>query len=431
MNVSKPIEAVVLSVLVVLAGCSEAGGDRATAGGSPPAAPVAGRSEAGTADERAAKIVEEHARGVFFDRRPVVWQAQQIARASRPAADRLERVAVMDPAGFGQPLPALTIEVPIGWVARGGVEWDRGVECVGNTHAFRWSAASPDGFYEVSLLPKLSWQVQSAPGGIVPMNPCAAAPMATARQYLEHLVRSARPAAQVIAYRDRPDLVAQQQAAARQSGAPPSTGLRLEAGELLIGYVLQGQAMREAIVASVTFSELQGTIAAWSETGIALRAPDGLLDAALLERIRASGRYEKPWADQMLAWSRQHVERVNQHQISSIQQWHARRMREIDIAGMTARHRIRMDTIADIGRINDRIVAQTGATGERIHATTLDAIQEVQPWRDPSSGKQVDLSIHYANAWQLGDGRQFLTNDDTFDPNRDLGMAGHRLEPVR
>ncbi|HUD41023.1 MAG TPA: hypothetical protein VMR06_03395 [Dokdonella sp.] len=421
------------AMLAALAACSHPGGDAAQA--PPLAAAMAAAAPDGAghgmAGPAAGRIVQTHAKGLFFDRASIDRETQRRAQASKPSVDRLERVQVIDTAGFGEPLPALTIEVPAGWIARGGVDWRREVECIGNTHAFDWSAASPDGLYEVSLLPKLSWQVQSAPGGVVPLNPCPAAPMVSVRDYLEQLTRSARPDARVLGYRDRPDLVAQQAAAARQSGQASPTRLRHESGELLIGYRLQGQEMRESIVASVTFSELQGTIAAWSETGIALRAPDGLLDEALLERMRRSGRYEQAWAERMTAWSAQHVERVNQRQVASIQQWHARRMNEISLAGMAARHRIRMDTIADIGRINQQIVADTGATDARIHAATIDAIQEVQPWRDPASGRAVDLPIHYAHAWQLGDGRQFMTNDGSFDPERDLGVSGHRLEPAR
>ncbi len=420
------IHAFTWASLAVLAACSQAGSDAA-----PTVADRPVEAAYDTAVPAAGRIVQAHAKGLFFDRASIDRETQRRAQASRPSVDRLERVQVIDRSGFGEPLPALSIDVPSGWIARGGVDWRREVECIGNTHAFDWSAASPDGLYEVSLLPKLSWQVQSAPGGVVPLNPCPGAPMASVRDYLEQMTRSARPDARVLGYRDRADLVAQQEAAARQNGQGSPTRLRHESGELLIGYRLQGQEMREAIVASVTFSEWQGTIAAWSETGIALRAPDGLLDEMLLERMRRSGRYEQAWAERMTAWSAQHVERVNQRQVASIQQWHARRMSEISLAGMTARHRIRMDTIADIGRINQQIVADTGATDARIHAATIDAIQEVQPWRDPTSGRAVDLPIHYAHAWQLGDGRQFMTNDASFDPERDLGVSGHRLEPAR
>jgi hypothetical protein len=362
---------------------------------------------------------------VFFDRRPITAEVQKLAQASRPSADRVGRVQVMDTTGFGQALPALSIDVPTGWVPRGQVQWTREVECIGNTYDLRWSAASPDGLYEMSLLPRLSWQVESA--GIVALNPCPAAPMRTAREYLDHVMRTARPSARALSYRERPDLVA----ALNAGGSPPGSTLRIEAGELLIGYRLAQQEMRETLIAAVTFSELQGTVAAWTDSGFALRAPDGQLDFALAERLRASARIEQPWAEQMLAWSRQRVDELNQRQVRSIAEWHQRRMNEITTAGMLERSRIRQDTLAEIGRINERIVASRSATDARIHENFKDYIQEVQPWRDPASGQQVDLSIHYRHAWQLDDGRQFLTNDAGFDPNRDLGIGGRALQPVR
>jgi len=403
---------------IAMAGCTESGAGKAAVPTSAATAPSPVASP-----QAPAKVVEPHAQGVFFDSRVVSQEVHKIAQASRPSAAQLQRVQIVDPAGFGQPMTAMTIEIPSGWVARGQVEWDRNVECLGNNYAMRWSASSPDGLHEVSLLPRLSWQVESA--GIVAMNPCPAARITSAREYLEHMMRSARPTARVVSYRARPDLVAQQQA-----GGQASAGTHYEAGELLIGYRLGGQEMRETMVAVVTFSVLLGSTQATADTGFTMRAPDGMLDFATADRIRASARMERAWAEQMMAWSRQRVDTLNQQQVASIGAWHARRMNEITTAGILERGRIRQETIADIGRINNQIVASRAGTDERIHEKFKDTMQEVQPWRDPTSGQQVDLSIHYKHAWQLDDGRQFLTNDANFNPDRDLGIGAHQLEPA-
>lgn len=373
--------------------------------------------------QAAPNVIEPHAQGVFFDSRAVSREMQKIAQASRPSTAALQRVEIVDPAGFGRPMTAMTIEIPVGWIARGQVEWDRNVECLGNNYAMRWSASSPDGLHEVSLLPRLSWQVESA--GIVPMNPCPAARVASAREYLEYMMRSARPTARTLSYRARPDLVAQQQAAAQ-----PAAGTHYEAGELLIGYRLGGQDMRETMIALVTFSAMPGSTQATADTGFTMRAPDGMLDFAIADRIRASTRIDRGWAEQMLAWSRQRVETLNQQQVASISAWHARRMNEITTAGILERGRIRQETIADIGRINNQIVASRAGTDARMHEKFIDTMQEVQPWRDPASGQEIDLSIHYKHAWQLDDGRQFLTNDANLNPARDLGIGAHELQPA-
>ncbi len=382
------------------------------------------------APSAAHKIIELHQSGVFFDRRPLVSGAVELARNSRPSVTSMQTATIMDATGFGQPMPAMQIDVPQGWSVQGGVEWNRSVECIGNTYAFNWAASSADGMHGISLFPGLTWQVESAPAGLVAMNPCPAAPMRSAREYLQFLAQQSRPAARVLDFRERPELAE----AMRNSQPTQNTGpeqVRFDSGELLIGYELQGIPMRESLVATITISDLQGTMVAWSDTPIALRAPDGLLDFAVLEHVRRSSRPDKLWGEQLIAWSRQAVATLNQRQIRSIQEWHSRRTAEINLAGMTARHQLRMDTISEIGRINNQIVASNDASTTRQHETFKDTIQEVAPWRDPNSGQQLDLSIHYSTAWQLGDGRQFLTNYTNFDPNRDLGITGYRLEPAK
>lgn len=343
----------------------------------------------------------------------------------------MQRVGIADAAGFEQPISALTLEVPAGWTASGGVVWERGVECVSNNLGVAWSATSPDGRFGVALLPRLTWQVSSAT--VVPMYPCPAAPMQSARAYLESVVANARPGARVLSYRERTDIVASRGQVV--ANAAPGTRLRVEAGEILIGYPLQGVEMRESIVTAVTFSEVSDplvgrSVSASAEDSLALRAPDGQLDFALLERIRTSGQINPAWAEKVFAFSKAKIAAISQRQAQDIQTWHARRMSEISTAGILERGRIRMDTIREVGRINNQIVGNRDVTNTRIQEGNVRAIQEVQPWRDPSTGSQVDLSIHYSNAWQLDDGRQFLTNDPDFDPQRALGINGRRLEPV-
>ncbi len=376
-------------------------------------------------------VLRETPHGAFVEPAPAAGTRGPSTPMPVKAPATLQRVAIVDREGFGQPLDAATIEVPAGWVAQGGVRWRPDVECVGNTVGFEWAATSSDGLQAVSLMPRLAWQVD---GTVVPMNPCPAAPIQTARAYLESVVRSARPQARVLAYRERADIVTAMTANAHA----PANGSRMrhEAGEILVGYALQGIEMREAFVAAVTFSEITDPMIGRSVNGmsqdlIALRAPDGSLDFALLEKLRLSVRYERAWGERMIARSRQHVEAVSQRQVASIQAWHQRRMNEITMQGILERGRIRMDTIQAIGRINDQGFANRQATNASIHTATIDAIQEVQPWRDPTSGKQIDLSIHYRYAWQLDDGRQFLTDRADFDPQRDLGIGGHALQPVR
>ncbi len=375
-------------------------------------------------------VVQQHPRGIFFDWRPVQEQASRMAAANRPNVRQMTRMQVVDQAGFGQPMVAMTLEVPSNWTAQGGVDWDQSVECPWNGPRMRWSAASSDGMYGAAILPELGWQVASRP--IDRFDPCPSAPMASPRDYLVFLANSTRTGVRIVGYRDRPELVAAANDYAKSQPAGPLGRSVHQAGELQITYQLRGHEMHESLVTGLTFTPLAGgAVAVNTQIALAVRAPVGLYDADFAEAVRKSMRLDEAWFKRRVQWSTARWQQARQRAAATINAWHQRRMNEINLAGMTARHKIRMETISEIGRINNRIVANTSATNDRIHRETIRSIQEVQPWRDPSTGQTVDLSIHYKHAWQLGDGRQFLTDDPNFDPNRDLNMPARRLEPVR
>lgn len=366
----------------------------------------------------ATQAVQQHERGIFFDWRPVRAEAMRMAQASRPGIDQLQRIDIVDSAGFGQPMNALSVDVPNSWRHEARVDWDKSSLCVWNAPRLNLEASSADGMHGISLLPTMGWQVSTMP--VDQFDPCPTAPMAMVRDYLEFVARNARPNMRVISFRDRPDL------------SNPAARFPVYGGELLIGYTLQGHEMRESLVSAITHTRLApGGILVNANYTLAVRAPDGMLDFNFAERVRSSLRLDETWYQRYTQWSLGQLQEARRQAQTAIQNWHNRRMNEITLAGMTARHNIRMGTIAEIGRINTQIFNNRMASGERIQAATINAIQEVQPWRDPGTGQQVDLSIHYNHAWQLSDGRQFLTNDPNFNPDRDLGIAGRQLVPVR
>ena len=48
-----------------------------------------------------------------------------------------------------------------------------------------------------------------------------------------------------------------------------------------------------------------------------------------------------------------------------------------------------------------------------------------------SDGRAVELPHHYPHAWKLKDGSFVLTDSASFDPQRDLGLAGERLQRAK
>ena len=71
------------------------------------------------------------------------------------------------------------------------------------------------------------------------------------------------------------------------------------------------------------------------------------------------------------------------------------------------------------------------ATSDRMQRESIKAIREIETYRDPRSGGVVELPNHYRHAWRLQDGSYLLTDNQAFEPRRDLGIAGERLQVVK
>ena len=70
-------------------------------------------------------------------------------------------------------------------------------------------------------------------------------------------------------------------------------------------------------------------------------------------------------------------------------------------------------------------------SSDRMQRESTEAIMGVETYNDPYYGGTVQLDHTYDNAWQLNDGSYVLTNDAMFEPYRDLGVDGQRLEAAQ
>jgi hypothetical protein len=101
------------------------------------------------------------------------------------------------------------------------------------------------------------------------------------------------------------------------------------------------------------------------------------------------------------------------------------------LAHIQRRGEIRNEAMQQTERMRNESWQSGQATQDRMHRDTVRTIREVQGYRDPRSGGVVELPQYYDHAWQLRDGTYVLTDDPNFDPARDIGMAGERLQRTR
>lgn len=334
-----------------------------------------------------------------------------------PGAVRLRRVEIMDPNGFEKPMVASTVLVPDGWRTQGGVVWGGQTQCGGSGYNIDFQAVSPDGQSAVHIFPMEHWQWSSTGAATVPG--CPSQPISSVRDYLQALVGQARPGAQIVEYKPRPD-IEQQFSQLNRSTPMPLGEMRVwvEAGEVLIAYRNDGVDSRETVAAAVTFSLMHTNamsgmpasdyLSASSFPGFAMRAPDGRLDLKLAETIRKSGHANPEWSA-----------RIAQHNAT---------INAINIKGARERSRIISQTGEEIRQMQADSWKQYNDTSDRLAREQSETIRGVETYNDPYYGGTVELDNTYDNAWQLDDGSYVLTDDPGFNPYRVLGQDGRRLE---
>jgi len=394
-----PVIAVVATLIAACGSSDDPAPDRAGAGSGSAAAQVASGAPA-AADEDGA----------------------QPARAAKRGLPRgsfhMQRVEIVDHNGFDRPMAASFGLVPVGWRTRGGVQWGQQFMCT-NGYAVDWSASSPDGLRAVAVLPQEKWEANNYGAGVSTPG-CASASIGSVRQYLDSRVARLFAGARPVDYRTRPDLAAK--FAQLNSTTPMPMGeLRtwVEAGEVLFDFERQGRAMRGALAAVTVFtlSRTAGLGAGQSMdalTGTALpaflaTAPRGELNLRFTEAIRQSFLPNPDW-EARIAGHNLAIARVTQQEV-------AKRSR------MTAEYN------DYVSRIRREAADARAASDERRQREFSELIRGTETWDDADApGGQVELSGLYDHAWKLGDGTYVLSADAGFDPWRDLGVEGRRLD---
>lgn len=331
---------------------------------------------------------------------------------------RFTRSAVLDPAGMAQPVTAGTLFVPHGWRTSGGIVWDPKYACT-DYIGVEWSATSPDGQSRIAFLPPGRWE-QNNTGNPQPLKiGCTQQPFTDARGYLTAVARLVWPDARVLDYRRRPDLEANKAPSSRPAPGGGQITVHSDAGQLLFAFRERGVEMRGLLVASVDFDVTQlpvpggGMLRFMNGSALpafAATAPNGQLDFRLYEAVRASYQIDPTWLKAITD--------------------HATKLRQIELDGVRQRTQIWRNTAEQI----NQIITAGWKAGQRSADQRAfefgQLIRGVETYRD-EAGAGTELKAGQAVAWKLDDGSYLMSTQAQFDPWRELGLKGQRLEPQR
>lgn len=349
-----------------------------------------------------------------------------------PGALRVQLAEIVDRQGFEKPMVAFTMMVPAGWRYEGAVDWKIGAKCA-NAYQPRLRAQAPDGSAAIELLPGEGWGANN----FGPQSDgCPHGTSRNAQDYLKAWVQQYRPGARWIDYRPRPE---RSHAGVQQSMAGGGFFKSWsETGQALIGYMQNGREMRESLAVSIMFSHSQiagvggrmmQSISGQSYGVLAWRAPEGQLDFRQFDAVWQTLRRGEAWNARITA-SENQMAQDNARTQARISQIQAQTSRDT-LAEIAKRGQIRAQTRADISEMQNRGYAARDASSDRMQRDNIKTIREVETYREPRSGSVVELPNHYRHAWQLKDGTYVLTDSQAFEPGRDLGVAGERLQVVK
>lgn len=333
-----------------------------------------------------------------------------------PGTMHVQKAVVVDSTGFGQAMPAYTLMIPAGWKTQGSIVWQRNTPgCGPRAPHVNWSATSPDGLSHFQLLPEEDWSGNNMQGG---SPQCPNVTITEMRDYAIQYAQRVRPGAQIIDYRERADLVqeVQKYIPPQQPMYGVETSNWVGAAEVFVEYSVQGREVRELIGSIAVFGFMRmadgmggamDSLTINTLPGYTYRAPKAEFQAERAEMIRRTLKTHPAWSAQMAQ--------------------HNAVMSGIAAKGAADRSRIIAKTGEEIRQMQQDSWENYTQSMDRNSREFQEYIRGTETY-DSSGGGTVQLDNMYEHAWEMNDGSYILTDDGSFNPEKDLGLSGNKLE---
>ncbi len=350
----------------------------------------------------------------------MVFCALGLGGASGQDYLHVNRVRFLDRMGFDRPVESFSVLLPKGWQADGGVRWGNVGGCRGEFIQSTMKASSPDGAMQFEILPVRSFNwtddrmlLQTMMAG-AQAGGCQINQPFSAEQFVDGFSRKdLRAKASNIRVDEarRPGMQAmdeQYNQVARQNGGGDSMHTVPAQGDVtfadgtegILSVVVINTTMRKPNYVGGGATTMTSTMA----ISFLMRFPAGRRQegARMMNMIMMSHRVNPVW--------KSNKERF-MTQLGNME--HQGSLDRIRLMGEQSREYARAQSAASDQRMRDWESRQ--ASDDRQHKSFVQAIREVETWRDGSGG--VELASGYNQAWSRGDGSYILSNKPGFDPS--------------
>ncbi len=342
----------------------------------------------------------------------------------------LKKVQLIDPGmGSSGSQPAYDLLIPTTWELKGTVTFGGGKGgCFSDMMAAHWEATNPDGSSMFQGAPNYSWQYSTDATMLRKLNdplrrqlgaggkPCPVAkPMRAEEYFRQQVAPNLAAGTTVVSVQAFPEL---EQLVRQQSGLPATDSgtVRADAIRARLEFQKDGKPMEGwASLAVITraFQVGQGTFLNCSAVNFtAFAAPRGKLDVNdKLYKVMLSSVHPLPkWQ----AYANSIIGKLSQ----------AEAQKEAQQDQMVADFQRKVAQTIMATTANAERGANQAAFGEG------QIIRGVQTFRDPATGKTMELSNQYDHAWLNGNNEYVMSDDPNFNPNGQLAGSWDQLQVV-
>jgi hypothetical protein len=359
--------------------------------------------------------------------------------AAAPAASgsylRLKKALITYVTDKEHPEPQTGFEllVPANWDFKGAMHMFAGKEgCFCDAFSVFWETTSEDGLIKIQGVPNYSWQYSDDPQelhnltdpnrrthtGNKTNDTCPVSKPLSAEQYFRQIMlNDLKPQMTVVSVEPFPVL---DQLVRQRNGLPPTGdpngGARIDAIRVRLEFQQDGKPMElwyAVALVTQTYRVGRGSLYDMHAAGqMMMGAPKGKLDAndKLFKVVMSSIQPTPEYSAYTNKWI------ANYYQIQ-------------------ANKEAAMDKIqAGLDSFITQTYMHMSANAQRVSDQGFRAadqnLRDVQTFRDPTTGRKMELSNQYGHAWLNGANEYVMSDDPNFNPNTQLSGSWNQLQAV-
>jgi len=332
-----------------------------------------------------------------------------------------------------EPQPGIELLIPATWDFNGGIRMFGGKDgCFSDSFSVFWEAKSEDGITKIQGVPNYSWQYSDDPQelhnltdpnrrthtGNQSNDTCPVSKPLSAEQYFRQIVLNGlKPQMTVVSVEPFPVL---DQLVRQRNGMPPTDdrngGARIDAIRVRLEFQQDGKPMElwyAVALVTQTYRVGRGSLYDMHAAGqMIMGAPKGNLDANdKLFKVVMSSIQPTP---QYSAFTNKWI--ANYYQIQANKE--------------AAMDKIQADLDSFITQTYMHMSANAQRVSDQGFRANDQALRDVQTFRDPTTGRKVELSNQYGHAWLNGANEYVMSDDPNFNPNAQLSGSWNQLQPV-